>query len=434
LLVRRTFVIAFAAAALVSAVPAIAATPTGPVFGLRAVDAGKLGYYVYTASAGSAEHGSVLVTNTGDQTGTVKIYAADATTGATTGTVYLTDAAPAGVGTWIALSSSELELKPNETRKVSFSVRVPGAANAGQYVGGIVAETVQETSTPSSKQKTNVQIKVRNLSIVAYEVDIPGPEIAKFTISTVSVGGSQGRQQVLVHVSNDGNTLRKPTGAVTISNTSGVPVEKIPFRMDTFLPHTAIDYPIQLTKALPPGDYTASVQLSYEGTGSTGIETSSAAPQFSVSQENVTKVFKPTKPTQVGPGGVVAASKGSSKLFEYIAIALGALLLAGGGYFFAVMRNRRPVTVTATPVPPPPTPSPEPLTPAATLPPSPPPAAAGSGQGRCEGFHYWQVDWDRGEPGPDGPMTYPHRCRNCGVEVRATDIGDASAKAGIPAG
>ena len=388
-----------------------AAARTGPVFGLRAVGDPKLGYFVYPLSAGSTVHGAVAVTNTGDTAGTVKLYASDATTGATSGTVYLTDSRPSGVGTWISLASSSATLAPGASKQVAFTVHVPSGATPGEYVGGIVAETTRQQQGPKSNKK--LQINVRNLSIVAVETNVPGPQVAKFTIGKVAVGGSQGRQQVFIHVSNDGNVLRKPKGAVTIENSSGTPLQKIPFKMDSFLPHTAIDYPVQLTKALPAGDYVASVQLTYDGAGSSGTATSSASPQFSVSNESVGKVFKPSKPTQVGPGGVVAASKSSSKTWEYVAIALGAMVLAGGGYFLAVYRQRRPVTVAATPVPPaPPTPA------------SPPPAAEA-----CAGFHYWQVDWDQGEAGPDGRMTYPHRCRNCGIEVRAHDIGEASALA-----
>ena len=66
---------------------------TGPIFGLRAVGNPKLGYFVYPATAGSVRHGAVIVTNTGDAAGIVKIYTADATTGRTTGAVYLTDSA-----------------------------------------------------------------------------------------------------------------------------------------------------------------------------------------------------------------------------------------------------------------------------------------------------------------------------------------------------
>src|SRR6266571_7499784 len=104
---------------------AAAAKPVGPIFGVRAIGNPKLGYFVYPANAGSVLHGAVAVTNTGDRAGSVKLYTADATTGATSGTVYLTDSAPAGVGTWISLDSPMLTLKPRQRATVPFTVRVP---------------------------------------------------------------------------------------------------------------------------------------------------------------------------------------------------------------------------------------------------------------------------------------------------------------------
>jgi hypothetical protein len=408
-----------------------ATKPVGPIFGVRAIGNPKLGYFVYPASAGSVLHGAVAVTNTGDQTGSVKLYTADATTGATSGTVYLTDSRPAGVGTWISLHSPTLTLKPSQRTIVPFTVHVPAGANAGDYVGGIVAETVLQRQGPQSSHKTNVQIKVRNLSIVAVEVNVPGPQVAKFTIGDVKVGGSQGRQQVFVHLANDGTILAKPKGSITIKTSTGTAIQTISFHLDTFLAHTAIDYPIQLRQALSPGTYVASVRLTYPGSGAAGgTATSSASPQFTVSKENVQKVFKPGKPTNVGPGGVVAAPASSSSLYKWIAIGFGALLLAGGGYFFAVVRQRRPVTVTATPVPPPPPAAGPPAVapPAVAEPAVAQPRAAPAGE-RCQGHHYWQVDWMQGQVGPDGVLRYPHRCRNCGIEVRAADIGEAAQKA-----
>src|SRR5579862_6980426 len=190
----RTLIAALAVLALAPAAVASAAkAPAGPIFGLRAVGNPKLGYFVYPVSAGTTLHGAVIVTNTGDQLGTVKLYSADATTGATTGTVYLTDAAPKGVGTWITVGSSSLTLAPGAHKVVPFTVHVPSASKAGQFVGGIVAETERRAQGPKSSHKTNVQITVRNLSIVAVEVDVPGAQVAKFAIGGVTTGGSQGR-------------------------------------------------------------------------------------------------------------------------------------------------------------------------------------------------------------------------------------------------
>src|SRR5258707_10942336 len=159
--------IALALALVLAPVAAATVKPVGPIFGVRAIGNPKLGYFVYPASAGSVLHGAVAVTNTGDRAGSVKLYPADATTGATTGTVYLTDSVPAGVGTWISIGSPTLTLKPSQRATLPFTVHVPAGAHVGDYVGGIVAETALQRQGPPPRPQTNVQIKGRNPPIVA---------------------------------------------------------------------------------------------------------------------------------------------------------------------------------------------------------------------------------------------------------------------------
>jgi hypothetical protein len=58
-----------------------------------------------------------------------------------------------------------------------------------------------------------------------------------------------------------------------------------------------------------------------------------------------------------------------------------------------------------------------PLSPAATRPPE------------CDPYHFWEVAYERGELGADGVWRFPHRCRNCGLELLASDVSDATARA-----
>ena len=85
--------------------PVAGAASNGPVFGLRAAGNPKLGYFVYSLAPGATRTGGIIVSNTGNRAGTVKLYAADATTGRTTGTVYLTDTGAARTGAYCAAES-----------------------------------------------------------------------------------------------------------------------------------------------------------------------------------------------------------------------------------------------------------------------------------------------------------------------------------------
>src|SRR3954452_16327254 len=126
---------------LVLALPPLAQAATKqPVFGLRAGGNPKVGYFVYRATPGATRSGAVIVSNSGTAAGTVKLFAADATTGRTTGTVYLTDAKPKSAGAWVTLASKSVSLRPGASKRVTFTVRVPTGQKPGQWVAGIVAE------------------------------------------------------------------------------------------------------------------------------------------------------------------------------------------------------------------------------------------------------------------------------------------------------
>jgi len=42
------------------------------------------------------------------------------------------------------------------------------------------------------------------------------------------------------------------------------------------------------------------------------------------------------------------------------------------------------------------------------------------------GPHYWNVDWERRDADAGGALRHLYRCRDCGVEVMARDVRDAS--------
>lgn len=46
----------------------------------------------------------------------------------------------------------------------------------------------------------------------------------------------------------------------------------------------------------------------------------------------------------------------------------------------------------------------------------------------CTPFHYWEADWDNGAWFPEG-WKFPHRCTNCGLEVLAANVDEATALA-----
>jgi hypothetical protein len=431
--------------AFLVAAPAAGAATKRAVFGLRAVGNNERGYFVYSLTPGATTKGAVIVSNVGNASGTVKLFTADATTGRTTGTVYETDKKPKGAGSWISLSTSSVTLAAGAHRQISFTVHVPPGQKAGQWVGGIVAEPSLVRAGSKSQGKASVQIKIRDLTIVAVQTNVPGPPVVKFTIGNVTTGGARGFQQVIVHIGNNGNVLAKPSGRVSIFDSKGHLVQVLPFKMDTFLPQTAIDYPVLLKKALVPGDYSAAVSLNVVPAAGSPI-TVKARQAFSVSKENVKQVFTSAAPQAPPPG---TESSSSSTPWAVIGLIVAGLLVIALLVLWLIRRRKGgeeppppkspsaqaaeaaeepPAPVGAIPAlpeeakeeAPPPTPEPEP---------APPPPAATTRRPGCVPHHFWEVAYERGEIGDDGVWRFPHRCKNCALEVLATDITDASAQA-----
>ena len=320
--------------------PLAAAATKAPVFGLRAVGNPKLGYFVYALPPGSVQQGGVIVSNSGTAAGTIKLFAADATTGRTTGTVYLTDRKPTRVGSWISLSDTSLTLKPGQHKTVRFTVRVPANEKPGQRVGGVVAETSRRVTGPASKQKASVQIRIRDLTIVAVQVNVPGPPVIGFTIGGVKTGGQRGFQEVVTHIENDGNVLVKPSGSVTVLDAQGKTLQVLTFKMDTFLPETSIDYPVLLKKALPPGDYTADVKLAIPGASGAAAKVVTAHPAFSISKQDVQQVFTSAAP-QKPPPGVVGSGTSAKRPWALIGAVAGGVLVVFLLLWLLVRRRTR---------------------------------------------------------------------------------------------
>jgi hypothetical protein len=209
-------------------------------------------------------------------------------------------------------------------------------------------------------------------------------------------------------------------------------------------------------------------------------------PAFSISKQDVEQVFTSAAP-QTPPPGAVGASNSSSTPWALIgAGVIGALLL--GLLLLRLLRGRRDeprtkgttvqrstsAAAAAPPpvasvidrteppphVPPPPVPPPLPPEPAAqpehrpefdrqpehaapapvpnpnrepvhATPAIPPPQSTPEQARRpeCDPYHFWEVAYDRGELGDDGVWRFPHRCRNCGFELLARDVEDATAQA-----
>lgn len=320
----------------------VSAAAAGPQFSLKPVHADPAdpvtkSYFVLDTAPGKVIQSSVLVSNTGESAGTARLYAVDATTGATSGAVYPNaGAAPREVGSWIHLDQSTVTLDPGQSRVISFTVTVPSTAQAGQHLGGIVAEDM-DVRRPQGNHSLQLNVVLR--SVIAVQVNVPGPPVYKIAITGVSTGGSAGHQTLLIGLRNDGNRMVKPKGMLSVVDTQGHQVQHIPLSLDTFVPQTAIHYPVYVRKqALGAGKYQATIDLTYGPK-----QHVSATMPFTVTKADVSQVFS-SQPTIAPPASLQSERPGPqrvgwwSRWWPAVAGAIGGLILitlvvAGGVWY-----------------------------------------------------------------------------------------------------
>jgi hypothetical protein len=302
-------------------------------------------YFVFAAQPGSVITTKVRISNTGDRTGTALLYPVDATTGQTSGTVYRQRNDPrTDVGKWVHLEQSKLALKPGTSVVVPFSIRVPSHARGGDHIGGIVAEN---TALTESKATGALQIRIRHLTIAAVVVQVKGQAAALIDATGLRAGGEHGYQFVYLRVENLGGLATKPQGSVVIAGSSGAVVARRRFQLDTFVPQTAIDYPILLPgQVLPPGSYHATVRLSYAASvlGYRRVagqaRTISRSFAFAVSSADHTAVFKGAPPVTPPTTAAVPSAKKKTSPPLLLLGAATALLALGGAAILLVRRRR----------------------------------------------------------------------------------------------
>jgi hypothetical protein len=412
----RTLLAALATALAATTAGAAAASPGITV---RPVSGSSL---VLTAPAGATKRTSVVVHNGTLLTNEIRLASVDATTAPKTGIEYLDGKVATGAGSWLTLDLIDVTLGPQRSDRVALVLDVPQGTKAGQYVGGIVASATQD-------QPNGGAPKIRTLSIVPVQVNVPGATVHRLRIEGATPSG---QKRVLVHLENAGNVVETPTGTATVSTLAGHTVESRTLPLKAFLPHTSIDYPLTLEHVAAPGRYRVAVTLHYAG------RTAAAKP--------IVKFAAPPAPTTTAPLGgaggtrtvqattaaptttiAPAAGLGGGS-FPWTWVAVGVLLVLLGGALALFLRDRgSSTTVVTIPLPPP-----LPSSPAAPFPPAPsiPETAALEELAPAAPVHehYWHVRYDEPVLGADGVWRFPHVCRDCGLELLARDVADASAQ------
>ncbi|HKP51368.1 MAG TPA: DUF916 domain-containing protein [Chloroflexia bacterium] len=316
------------------------------------------GYFVYKSKNGSTLTGSVLLKNPSNKELTIELAAVDAITAQTGGSAFETAGVkPKAVATWLKFAQASVTLAPGTQKPVEFTVAVPQSVKPGQYLAGISAyvPTIPPTASQHASGQLGASVTMQTRYVIGVQVDVEGVWTPSLLIESTGLVEQPSGPFIGVQMKNDGDTFLKPSGMVVLTDTGGKRVLYQAITMSTFIPGTAITYPVKWNGELKPGDYLVHVEMKY-GENSTArydrplhIEAASmiaSQPQPQMGRE----------PGRIGAGagtGTIAPSDtermpAKSPMTErWLVVTLSGLILVTIWVWVVIMLRRRSKDVTA---------------------------------------------------------------------------------------
>ena len=174
------------------------------------------------------------------------------------------------------------------------------------------------------------------------QINLPGPTIEQLSTSGIQAGGANGYQSLLVKMSNTGNDMLKPAGSLKVSDAQRHLLQTTVMKLDTFLPGTSINYPVNVQKKLLiPGKYQATLKLNY-GKGRVLNYTTN----FTITRQQVAQVFQATSTPLQAPGPGSGSGSNILSTMPLWLLALIGLTLLSGAFFWT---QKLYVMATASP-------------------------------------------------------------------------------------
>ena len=220
------------------------------------------GYFRFKATPGTTLDGAISVRNIANSPIDIRLAAVAANTAQKGGVDYGLPTANRGVGEWIDLSRTNLQLEPGESRKITFTVSIPDSAPGGVSLAGIAVWVPEDGSrSQRDSKKGNAFVTVQTRRVIAVQIGVPGGTGAAIGIDGVEAVALPDGPYLEMAFTNTGSTLTTGDGTITVAELGF----EQDFTFDTFVPRTSVRYPVKLVEMPQDGSYATSVHLEYEG-------------------------------------------------------------------------------------------------------------------------------------------------------------------------
>ena len=231
--------------------PPVQSTPdSGPLFVIHPAGGNDGEYFSLEAEPGSSHQLAVVLGNADDEPLDLLTYVNDVVPMVNGGFAVAEESVPpSGTATWIDFSAEALNFGPGEGVERTFSVSVPPDAAPGQYIAGIVLQTLDPIEVEGSAMFQQIIRKT-----IAVFITVPGPTSSSFELGEPVIEQAGESHILMVPVSNTGNVLVRPAGEALLKDGSGTAVMTAPVAMGSVYAGIATSLALPLQADLPPGD------------------------------------------------------------------------------------------------------------------------------------------------------------------------------------
>ncbi len=223
-----------------------------------------------TDAPGSRGEASVLLTNTGQDPLTVRLYLGDSRMRPEGGEEPVdAGAIPRSLAGWIELDQQVHEIEPGESRAVTLRLTVPAEAEGSYWSKLYVEETSAPRAATAEEQGRSYSVFMRQRVAVRLFEDIAGTGVLDAVVDQVGIEAvTENRPTITVSVSNPGTLIARCTGRVEFHNERGEMIEEVPLgtRGEFWVfPEGRRELRARPETALPAGTYTALAVVDFGG-------------------------------------------------------------------------------------------------------------------------------------------------------------------------
>jgi hypothetical protein len=216
---------------------------------------------LYQAAVGETITGSVRISNPAPVTLNLSLYLSDWSfdpigqfTFSEPGTL------ERSASDWVSFSTPSLELGPNESAIVDYTVSVPADAASGTHWSVLFVESAPTDPQPGQAAAT---FSVRVGHIVYVNVPQLNSDGAIIGMFGTPPSAADGAYSIIAQYANTGNAAQGVDGTFTVRNELGQTVIEAAIERSIVLPGIDRAYQINVIGPLPAGNYTALVVLNY---------------------------------------------------------------------------------------------------------------------------------------------------------------------------